>query len=176
MAARTYRPLFALTAAAIVLLGGAAIFASGSQHAGADTAPYVIEIHDDGFNPPVCNINRGDTVQWKNVGAQPHQVYSPGPGLNGPAFFDSGVLAPGQLSGKLLVDSGVTMHYIDKLNPALTGVVETPSRSNTWTVSCSPVAPTPTPSPTPQPTPTPAVPPRCVGEPGCAVAAELARD
>jgi len=194
MAGRRYRPLLALAAVAMALLGGAAILVSGSQKATADSNVYVIEIHDDGFNPPVCSVNRGDTVQWHNVGTVEHHPYAAGVGLNGPPGLDVGVIEPGAFSGKLIMESGSTIHYIDELHPELKGIVETPALSNNGEVSCSPLPPTPTPSPTPSvtatpqatatampsptpsPTPTPAVPPRCLGELGCAVAPALAYD
>lgn len=170
------------------------MLASGSQRATADNGAYIIEVNEDGFNPPVCMINRGDIVQWHNVGSVEHHPFAPGVGLNGPPGLDVGVIEPGAYSQKLSMEGGSTIRYEDELNPALKGVVQTPGLANSGEVSCSPLPPTPTPSPTPSvtvtpsasptatasPTPsataTPAVPPRCVGEFGCAVAPALAYD
>jgi len=194
MAGRRYRPLLAGAAVAMALLGGAAILISGSQGAAAGSGVYVIQIHADGFNPQVCMVNRGDTVQWQNLDSVEHHPYSAGVGLNGPPGLDAGVVEPGAFSGKMIMESGTIIHYVDELHPELKGVLETPGTQNSGQVSCSQLPPTPTPSPTPSvtatpqatatatasptpsPTATPAVPPRCVGEFGCAVAPALAYD
>lgn len=189
MSFRLYRPILALAAVAMAAAAILSIaFTTGRQAAAADS--YVIEISDTAVNPSVCRINRGDTVRWKNIGTVPHQVTFLALGSEEPWMTE--VLQPGATSTMSRTLQGgfdATYHLVD--NPSITGELEAPGTSNTWQVACTPAPPTPTPSPTPSvtatatasptpsvtPTPTPRpVPPRCVGQYGCAVAPQIARD
>ena len=192
---RAFRPLLALGA---VTMAAAAILSiavtSGGQAAAADT--YVIEISDTAINPAVCHINRGDSVRWKNIGTTDHQVSFLA--LGGQEPWMTEVIHPGETSKATRTLQGgfdATYHLVD--DPSITGELAAPGTSNTWQVSCTPIPPTPTPtptpsvtatptatstpsvtpSPTPSPTPTPPpVPPRCIGQYGCAIAPQIARD
>ncbi len=192
---RLYRPIVALAAVAMAAAAILSIaLASGGQAAASDT--YVIEISDTAINPPVCKINRGDTVRWKNIGAVPHQVSFLA--LGGEEPWMTEVIQPGATSTMSRTLQGgfdATYHLVD--DPSITGQLEAPGTSNTWQVACTPIPPTPTPTPTPSitatpsatstpsvtptatpsPTPTPPpVPPRCIGQYGCAIAPQIARD
>jgi len=192
---RLYRPIVALAAVAMAAAAILSIaLAGGGQAAAADS--YVIEISDTAINPAVCMINRGDTVRWKNVGSVPHQVTFLA--LGGQEPWMTEVIQPGATSAASLTLQGgfsATYHLVD--NPDITAQLQSPLTGNTGTVSCTPIPPTPTPtptpsvtatppatstpsvtpSPTPSPTPTPPpVPPRCIGQYGCAIAPQIARD
>lgn len=192
---RLLRPVMALAA---VVMAAAAILSialtSGQQAAAADS--YVIEISDTAINPAVCKINRGDTVRWENIGTVPHQVSFLA--LGGEEPWMTEVLQPGATSTMSRTLQGgfdATYHLVD--DPSITAQLEAPGTTNTWQVACTPIPPTPTPTPTPSitatptatstpsvtPSPTPTgtptprpVPPRCVGQYGCAVAQQIARD
>jgi plastocyanin len=168
----------------------------GAPAAASDT--YVIEISDTAINPATCRVNRGDAVRWKNVGSEPHQVSFLA--LGGQEPWMTEVIAPGATSKATFQVQGgfnATYHLVD--NPDITAQLQGPPTSNTWQVACTPIAPTPTPTATPSvtntpmptstpsatatptitpsPTPTPPqVPPRCIGQYGCAVAPMIARD
>lgn len=186
---RLYRPILALAAVAMAAVGILSVaLVTGQQAAAADS--YVIEISDTAINPSVCMVNRGDTVRWKNVGTVPHQVSFLA--LGGEQPWMTEVIQPGATStASRTLEGGfsATYHLVD--NPNITAQLQTPLTNNTGTVSCTPNPPTPTPSPTPSvtatpsatpsptpsPTPTPRpVPPRCIGQYGCAVAPQIARD
>ncbi len=152
------------------------LLAGGTRPARADTT-YTVEVGDDGINPSVCSVNRGDEVVWKNVGHQVHRIYAPSLDPAKP-FIDTGDLQPGDVSSAWSFDSGVRSNYYDYYNQSHTAVVQTPLRNNTGTVSCSPLPPTPTPTPTrtpAPPTPTPVVPAGCKWI-GCALAAAISHD
>ncbi|MBA4182072.1 MAG: hypothetical protein C0506_15905 [Anaerolinea sp.] len=190
MTARWYRPLMAVVAVSMALAGGLSLLFSNSAHVVA-SGSYTIEVNEEGFNPKLCLISRGDVVQWKNVGKKVHRVIKPDAGVGSPPLFDSEDIAPGQISQSFIMTYGGNFNYLDQYNPSLTGTVNTPQRSNTQAENCSPLAPTPTPTPTrtPGPTPTPspqvaALPMYCraaslgaaIGNEGCAVTVGIARD
>jgi plastocyanin len=188
---RLYRPILALAAVAMAAAAILSIaLSTGRQAAASDS--YVIEISDTAFNPAVCKINRGDTVRWKNIGTVPHQVAFLA--LGGEEPWMTEVIQPGATSTMSRTLQGgfdATYHLVD--DPSVTGQLEAPGTTNTWQVACTPIPPTPTPTPTPSvtatatatasptpsvtPTPTPRpVPPRCIGQYGCAIAPQIARE
>lgn len=179
------RPLVALGVIAMAIAAVLAIGFSGGAPAAASST-YTIEISDTAVNPASCRINRGDSVNWKNVGTQPHQVTFAALGGDEPWMTE--VIQPGATSkATRTLQGGFSAQYHLVDNPAITGELAAPGTSNTWQVACTPIPPTPTPSvtatptasPTPSPTPTPTprpVPPRCIGQYGCAVAPQIARD
>jgi plastocyanin len=192
---RLYRPILALGAVAMAAAAILSIALTSGRPAAATDA-YVIEISDTAINPAVCKVNRGDAVRWKNAGAVAHQVSFLALGSEQPWMTE--VIEPGTTSKATFQVQGgfnATYHLVD--NPAITAQLQGPPTSNTWQVACTPIPPTPTPtptpsvtatptatstssatpSPTPSPTPTPPpVPPRCIGQYGCAVAPQIARD
>lgn len=175
----------AVAALMMTLAGVAALLMAHSGEAAQGDTPYVIEVDEQGFNPHQCNINRGDSVVFKNVGHTEIEVISPGfGGLPPDPDF---ILQPGESSSALIYTAGGNYHYEDANNPNHTVTVSTPGRSNAGTVSCSKEAPTPTPTPTRTPGPTPVpLSPKCVarayllgaipGHEGCAFALGLASD
>ena len=179
------RPLMAVAALAMALAGAGALIVAHSGKAAQGDAPYVIEVDEQGFNQRQCNINRDDSVVFKNVGKTEIEVISPGfGGLPPDPDF---LLQPGESSPALLYSAGGNYHYLDANRTTHTVTVSTPSRANFGTVSCSKEAPTPTPTPTRTPGPTPVpLSPKCVarayllgaipGNEGCAIALSLASD
>ncbi len=186
----SYRPLFALAAVVMAMVGGVTLFLGQSEAAAPPR--YVIEVSDTDFNPSVCSVNRNDQVMWKNVGTVVHRVIRPDAGVGAPPLYDSGDLQPGESSSPLQLTGGLRWTMHDQYHPELTGVVQTPLTANNGQVSCSKEAPTPTPSPTPTATETPVPTPTPIphslgycraeslgavaGSEGCAIAGQLAAD
>lgn len=169
----------------MALAGAAALMIAHSGKAAQGDQPYVIEVDEQGFNPRQCNINRGDSVVFKNAGHTEIEVISPG--FGGLPPDPDYILQPGEVSPALLYTAGGNYHYEDANNASHGMTVSTPGRSNTGNVSCSKEAPTPTATPTKTPGPTPVpMSPKCVarayllgaipGNEGCAIALSLASD
>lgn len=173
-----YRPLMAALALAAALAGGLSLAFFGARTESASAYDrYLIEVNEQGFNPRTCRINRGDEIQFKNVGTTTIRVYLPGHGGLPPAPGMDFTLAPGQSSSPVSYTAGATHEWVSDAGATMT--VLTPNGSNTWQVACAKEAPTPTPTPTPTATPiappTPARPPACKWV-GCAVGPNLAAD
>jgi len=184
MTARWYRPLMAAAAVGMALAGAFSVRfvgGSGTASAGGQNEPYTIEVSDVAVNPPTCNINRGDSVVWKNIGTKVHRMIKPDAGVNSPPLYDSGDIQPGETSSPALFESGGKFQYYDQYDPNISGMVVTPGTANNGSVSCKPLPPTPTPTPTrtptpiPTPTPAPIVPAGCKWV-GCAVGVAVASD
>lgn len=171
-----YRPLMAALALAAALAGGLSLAFFGARTESASAYDrYLIEVNGQGFNPRTCRINRGDEIQFKNVGTTTIRVYKPQ--IGGLPPDPDWTLDPGQLSTVISYTAGTTDRYFSDAGHFVE--VLTPPRSNTWQVACAKEAPTPTPTPTPTATPiappTPARPPACKWV-GCAVGPNLAAD
>ena len=151
----------AVGALAMAFAGGVSLLLQQSGLASSASDVLVIEVNEQGFNPPVCQVGRSDEVAWKNVGHEVHRIIKPNAGVGLPPIYDSGDLQPGDTSGPLIPGAGGQFKYQDAYNPDHKGVIETPQRSNDGPIVCSPLAPTPTPTPTPIPTATPVVPANC---------------
>ncbi len=174
MRGHRYRPLMAALALAATLAGGVSLAFFGARTDSVSAYDrYLIEVNEQGFNPRTCRINRGDEIQFKNVGNSPIRVYKPQ--IGGLPPDPDWTLEPGQLSTVISYTAGTTDRYLTDGGHVVE--VLTPPRSNTWQVSCAREAPTPTPTPTATPTgvPAPPKPARCWGN-GCAVAPNLAVD
>ncbi len=102
----------ALLRAAVIagLLLVPALPSSGIEPAHAATQS--AQIVDYAFQPDTLNISVGDTVTWKNSGAQAHTVTSE---VN---IFDSGQIAAGQ-SYSLTFESAGTYSYYCTLHPRM---------------------------------------------------------
>ncbi len=175
MSRQQYRLLLMAVSVAVAAAGFLSLVLGNSQPASATDPPYVIEISEAGFNPPLCLVSRDDDVMWKNVGATVRRVIIPDVGVESPPLFDTGDIAPGETSFKVKITQGGSMKYQDYYDPLLKGVVQAPQYSNSGPESCSPQAPTPTPTATAQPTQAPR-PMRCMTSIGCAVAPAVSRD
>lgn len=70
------------------------------------TKTVTVEIKDNVFSPQIAAINPGDTIIWKNVGANNHTVHS----LTG-ALYDSGNLPPGATFSKTFASQGRYEYY-----------------------------------------------------------------
>ena len=191
MSMRKYRPLYGLLALCMAMIGGTALFLGQTNAASTAPGPSVIEVNEQGFNPAVCSIGRSDSVVWKNVGTKVHRIIKPDAGVGSPPIYDSGDIQPGETSlSPLIPGAGGRFNYEDFYDSSLKGVIQTPQESNTGTINCSALPPTPTATPTtnptatPSPTPTPIVVANCraqaLGAPNpygrCAVAVELAKE
>lgn len=175
-----------ILAAGMLAAGIAMLFAGQSDTPARAASLYTIEIIDSGFNPTTCVVNRNDDeVRWFNKTSKVVRVYVPDVGgPDNPPRYDFEV-QPGQYSTtKLRVSHNVELDYYDKNIPAHSGRIVAPFENNA-APNCSPAAPTPTPTNTPTRTPTPtatpsntpfAVPPRCVGTPGCAVVVDIVKE
>lgn len=172
-----FRPLFAAAALAMALLGALSVaLFGGSQTPARAYTTYTIEVNAEGFNPRNCNINRGDSVVFKNAASVPIRVYMPGHG-GLPPLFDQ-TLEPGETSrSPQSFEAGGNYRYYSDFDDFVT--VTIPQWSNAGQVSCSKELPTPTPTPTatpgPPPTPTPVRPSNCSWV-GCAVSLGVASD
>jgi hypothetical protein len=172
------RPLIAALALAGTLAGGLGVaFFGGRAEPASAYDRYVIEVNAEGFNPRTCRINRGDEIQFKNVGNEPVRVYKPQ--IGGLPPDPDITLEPGALSYPISYTAGTTDRYFTDDGHFVE--VLTPPRSNTWQVSCAKEAPTPTPTPTPTATPpappTPPKPANCLEwARACAVGLNLAFD
>jgi plastocyanin len=100
-----------LTATAVCALAGAG-FAVASL-----SATKVVNIRSTGFAPKTVTVTGGDTVQWKNVDTEAHQVVA----NNG--SFASGRIAPTKTYSKRFDIPG-TYGYRDALHPTLRGAVK----------------------------------------------------
>ncbi len=158
MLGRSYRPLLAVAALGVALLGASSLFWQSSN--AATPGPSVIEVNDEGFNPPVCSIGRDDEVVWKNVGTHVRKIVRPPVGLSDPEPLTDDI-QPGATSNAVIPGAGGQFKYQDFYDPDLKGVIQTPQRSNDGPINCSALPPTPTPSPTPLPTPTSVVSAAC---------------
>jgi hypothetical protein len=116
-----------------------ASFAALGIPAAADQAhTYVIEVSQLGFNPAVCRLSRGDTVFWKNVGSGPVRVTWENPG-GGPPLFDSGEFGPGETSPIGYSGFQFPNRWVfTETHSGHTGVVITPTFSNSQDPDCSP--------------------------------------
>jgi hypothetical protein len=158
MLGRSYRPLLAVGTLGVALLGASSLFWQSSEAATA--GPSVIEVNDEGFNPPVCSVGRNNEVAWKNVGTQVRRVVAQPVGLSDPVPLTEDI-QPGQTSSAVIPGAGGQLKYQDLYNPSLKGIIQTPQRSNDGPINCSALPPTPTPTPTPLPTPSPVVSANC---------------
>lgn len=104
--------------------------------AGAYTVQ-TVEVSEGGFNPAVCQMNR-EYLRFRNVGSTPRRVvrYAPTPG--GELLFDTGWLAPGDVSREEYMGFPGTFRFEDFENPANYVTVKTPVFSATWAVECAP--------------------------------------
>ncbi len=190
MANHSFRPLFAAAALLMALMGAisVAFFGAGATPTGANNQ-YLIEVNEQGFNPRQCNLNRGDSVTFKNAGKVEIHILSGYRNAQGeivaggfgglPPRFDV-TLAPGETYvGSESFTAGSDYFYVSEFGDHVT--VSTPKTQNTGPVSCSKEAPTPTPTPTGTPTPiataTPIIimPANCTWN-GCAVSIAIASD
>lgn len=114
---------------------------------------FIIEVNEEGFNPPSCTINKNTTIRWKNVGGAVHRVVRPAPGVDSPPLFDTKDLDPGETSGGIEFALQANFEYEDFYNPELKGKIIVPNARGAQ--SCDLQPPTPTPTPTPLPTATP---------------------
>ncbi len=78
-----------------------------------------VKIEAGGFSPARVTIALHDVVHWSNTDTSAHRVRSDEDG-----FFDSGRLAPGDVSSGTVFVSAGTFKYHCVLEPKLTGVVE----------------------------------------------------
>lgn len=190
---RRYRPLFAVAALAMVLLGAGSVYLGQSRDVGAQAPlpyPFVIEVSDIGFNPRQCTINRNagsNEVVFRNVSNKPIRVVKSPPYFGLDPTFDQ-TLAPGETSNAQSFTLGGNNSYEKADNPAHFVTISTPQYSNGGPIACSKETPTPTPTNTPTrtptraatptviPTPTPYPPPPACWARGCAVAVGVASD
>ena len=77
-----------------------------------------IKIGDGGFNPPVIQVNVGDTVVWMNVREEGHSVRGSG--------FDSGRIEPGVSWERVFLEPG-DYDYACGAHPNETGRVVVPA-------------------------------------------------
>lgn len=180
MSSARFRPLFAALALATALTGALAVALFGGEQTPASAYnTYTVEVNEQGFNPRFCNINRGDSVLFKNSGKKAIRVYQPGHGGMPPQFDET--IEPGEnsISPLSFTAGGSYLYYTDAGHYV---TISTPKTSNYGQVSCSKEAPTPTPTPTgtavPTAAPTPPPPPKPVNCTwiGCAVSLGLASD
>lgn len=166
------RPLVMALGLVGALAGGLSVaFFGGRTEPASAYDRYVIEVTSEGFNPRTCRINRGDEIQFRNVGNVAVRVFKPQ--IGGLPPDPDITLEPGESSYPISYTAGTTDRYFTVDGHVVE--VLTPPRSNTWQVSCAKEAPTPTPTATPQAPATPPLPAKCWGR-GCAVGLNLAFD
>ncbi len=99
------------------LVAVAALVVGAAPATTASTATKTVQIKRSVFSPATVTIKTGDTITWKNVDTQNHQVVS----NNG--SFVSPILGPGKTYSHRFTAAG-TYHYHDGLNAAIKGVVK----------------------------------------------------
>jgi plastocyanin len=82
----------------------------------ASTAIITVQARDNGFVPATITLNHEDSVTWRNVGKQNHQIVA----NNG--AFASPILTPGKSHTFQFTRAG-TFRYHDALHPALRGTI-----------------------------------------------------
>ncbi len=122
-----------------------------------------IEVSEGGFNPSMCQMNR-EFLRFKNVGTTPRRVVRHSPTPGGGLLFDSGWLAPGEVSREEYMGFPGTFRFEDYENPANYVIVMTPVWTPTWNVTCFP-------DPARQPPPPP-----CRGQAHCLRVPAVAQD
>ncbi len=161
-----------LASLAVAVMGAGFLFLSGSEGGVADST-HVIEITEQGFNPPVCVITVNDRVRFKNLDSVVHQALVEAVG-GVPPTWDTGAIQPGETTSSawgITVDT--KLNYHDPGFPALTGLIDAIQPALHPQVACTPWTPTPTPTNTPTPTPTPS--PTPTPDPRSAVMPEISR-
>ncbi|GAB4331617.1 MAG: hypothetical protein Kow0010_17130 [Dehalococcoidia bacterium] len=144
------RVSFALASLTMLVAGLGATFWGGTS--GSANNEYVIEVDEQGFNPPLCHVKNGEDVRWKNIGDKPHRVYYAVHETWDP-HLDTGYIEPGELSRPVrLTLNTIKWEYWDYDNPENRGLLVTVINQPSV---CAPWTPTPTPTPTPTATPTP---------------------
>ena len=76
---------------------------------------HVVRIEGMQFKPPTLTVHRGDRITWQNQDIVPHTATASG-------AFDSGVLAPGQGTSRLMDKPG-RYPYACTLHPGMKGEV-----------------------------------------------------
>ena len=99
------------------LVAVAALVVGAAPATTASTATKTVQIKRSAFSPTTVTIKTGDTITWKNVDTQNHQVVS----NNG--SFVSPILGPGKTYSHRFNASG-TYRYHDGLNATVKGVVK----------------------------------------------------
>ena len=140
------------SAAVLILVGVTILLISGlpgARPAAATLGPVVVEITDDGYNPPTLAIPSHTTVTWTNRGTVDHTVSGDS---GGP---DSPILAPRYSYSYTFHNEG-TFAYHDGLHAELSAsiVVAEGTPLPSAPISTSTPDATPTPAPTATPTPT----------------------
>ncbi len=99
------------------LVAVAALVVGAAPATTASTATKTVQIKRSAFSPSTVTIKTGDSITWKNVDTQNHQVVS----NNG--SFVSPILGPGK-SYSHRFDAAGTYHYHYGLNAAVKGVAK----------------------------------------------------
>ena len=184
---RQFKRTASVVLAAGMLAAGIAMLMAGQANTPVRAkALYTIEVLESGFNPETCQVSRNDDeIRWLNKTSKPVHILVPDiGGPDNPPRLDFGEVQPGQYSQTLVITAQADLAYLDKNKPERKGRIVAPLQNNA-APNCSPAAPTPTPTNTPTRTPTPtatpsntpfAVPPRCVGTPGCAVVVDIVKE
>src|SRR5690242_7571758 len=107
-----HRPLMAVAALAMAFAGGASLFFWQGSHAATGTTGPLIEVNEEGFNPPFCQIGRDDEVRWKNVGHEVHKIVRPPVGSADPVDVTADI-QPGETSSGLIPGAGGQFKYQD---------------------------------------------------------------
>ncbi len=124
------RLLFAL------LLVTAALAPAGSlrvRHADALFDELRIEIRPDGYNPPVCQVNRNSyaNIRFVNKDTKPRRMVVDGIGVGAPFLLDTGWIAPGETQSNSWTFTELQdLVYRDHDNPALRGRIVVPIPNN----------------------------------------------
>lgn len=99
-------------AAAALLL----IVASGNAYTAPPTTAHTVTIEALRYSPPTIEVNKGDTVVWRNKDPFPHTVTAQN------RAFDSGQIAEGK-SWKFKAKQSGEFTYICTLHPTMKGTL-----------------------------------------------------
>lgn len=72
-----------------------------------------VTIKDSKYAPATINVQKGDTVTWKNSDSVPHTATAAGK-------FDSGTIAPGKSVSRKMDQAG-EFDYVCSIHPAMKG-------------------------------------------------------
>ncbi|MGD9932831.1 MAG: hypothetical protein AB7T37_03850 [Dehalococcoidia bacterium] len=92
-----------------------------------------IEIRPDGYNPPVCQVNRNTyaNIRFVNKDSKPRRIVLDGIGVGAEFLLDTGWIAPGETQATSWTFTELQdIRYRDHDNPALTGRIIVPIPNN----------------------------------------------
>ena len=127
------RPARALLALVLLSVAVAPTASLRVQRAEALFDELRIEIRPDGYNPPVCQVNRNTyaNIRFVNKDSKPRRIVVDGIGVDADFLLDTGWIEPGETQRTSWTFTELQdLRYRDHDNPALTGRIIVPIPNN----------------------------------------------